>query len=61
MARMGKTRKEYRVFVGKHLGKHPFESSRRKWKDNTELDLREIDYEDGSGWNWLLLLILGSN
>ena len=36
----------YRVLVGKPEGKKPLERSRRRWKDNIEMDLQEVGYGD---------------
>jgi hypothetical protein len=33
-------------FGGKHLGKHLLGRPRRRWKDNTKMDLGEIDCEN---------------
>ena len=32
----------YRVLVGKPEGKRPLERPRRRWEDNTDLDLQEV-------------------
>jgi hypothetical protein len=49
VARMGEGRCVYRVLVGRPEGKRPLERSRRRWKDNIKLDLREIGI-DGANW-----------
>jgi hypothetical protein len=36
---------EYRILVGKPEGKRPLKKPRSKWKDNIEMDFREIDLE----------------
>jgi hypothetical protein len=41
---MGDKRNTYRVLVGKPEGKRLLGGSRRKWKDNIKMDLRE------TGW-----------
>jgi hypothetical protein len=46
---MGETRNAYRILVGKPEGKRPIGRPRRRWVDNTELDLREIGW-DGMDW-----------
>jgi hypothetical protein len=42
----------YRVLVGRPEGKRPLERSRRRWKDNIKIDLREIRID---GPNWIRL------
>jgi hypothetical protein len=42
VARMGKGRGVYRVLVGRPEVKRPMGRSRRSWKDNIKMDLREI-------------------
>jgi hypothetical protein len=49
---MGEGRGVYRVFVGGHEGKRPFERTRRRWEDNIKMDLRETGI-DGANWIWL--------
>jgi len=39
---MGENRGAYRVLVGKPEGKRPLERPRRRWEDNTDLDLQEV-------------------
>jgi hypothetical protein len=41
VARMGQNRNEYRILVEKTDGKRPLGIPRRRWLDNTKLDLRE--------------------
>jgi hypothetical protein len=31
--------------------KRPLGRPRRRWEDNTEMSLRKVEYEDGSGWH----------
>jgi len=38
-ARIGKRRSVYRVLVGKPEGKKPLGTPRRKWEDNTKMEL----------------------
>jgi hypothetical protein len=45
VARMGETRKAYRILVGKSEGKRSLGRPRRRWVDNIKMDLRDI------GWN----------
>ena len=42
VARMGEERGVYRVLVGKPEGKRPLGRSRRRWVDNTRMDLQEV-------------------
>jgi hypothetical protein len=45
----GKKRNAYRILVGKPEGKRPLRRPRRRWVDNIEIDLREIEL-DGMDW-----------
>ncbi|KAJ4427165.1 hypothetical protein ANN_24781 [Periplaneta americana] len=45
VARMDESRNAYRVLVGSPEGKIPFGRSRRTWKDNIKMDLREVRYD----------------
>jgi hypothetical protein len=45
MACMGDRRGAYRVFVRKPEGKKPLGRPRHRWKDNTNMDLKEIEWE----------------
>jgi hypothetical protein len=49
VARMEEGRGVYRVLVGKSEGKRPLGTPRRRWEDNTKLDLREVKI-DGADW-----------
>jgi hypothetical protein len=40
----------YRILVGKSEGKRPLERPSRRWKNNIEMDLREIGW---SGIDWI--------
>jgi len=42
VARMGERRGVHRVLVGKPEGKRPLGRPRRRWDDNTKMDLREV-------------------
>jgi hypothetical protein len=46
---MGEKRNAYRILVGKPDGKRSRGRSRRRWVDNTKMDLREIGW-DGIYW-----------
>jgi hypothetical protein len=49
---MGEGRGAYRVLVGRPKGKRPLGRPRRRWEDNIELDLGEIEI---NGVNWIQL------
>jgi hypothetical protein len=49
---MGEWRGVYRVLVGRPEGKRPLGRPRRRWEDNTKMDLRETGID---GANWILL------
>jgi hypothetical protein len=49
VARKGQERGVYRVLVGRPKGKRPLGRSRRRWEDNSKMDLREIGI-DGANW-----------
>jgi hypothetical protein len=42
VARMGNMRNTFKTLVGKPEGKRPFGKPRRRWEDNTGMDIREI-------------------
>jgi hypothetical protein len=44
---MGKDRDVYRVLVGKPEGKRPLGRPRRRWGDNIEMDLQEVEVGRG--------------
>jgi hypothetical protein len=43
----------YRVLVGKPEGKRSLGWPRRRWEDNSEMDLQDLGYEGRSGFRWL--------
>jgi hypothetical protein len=45
-------RNAYKILVGKPEGKRPLGRHRRRWDDNTRVDLREIVWE-GMDWTHL--------
>jgi len=49
VARMGEGRGVYRVLVGRSGGKRPLGKPRHMWKDNIEIDLRNIGI-NGAYW-----------
>jgi hypothetical protein len=50
---MGEVRGAYNILVGKPEGRRPLERPRRRWEDNTEMDLREIGFGDV---DWIYLV-----
>jgi hypothetical protein len=42
IARMGEMRNAYKIFFGKPEGKRPLGKRRRRWEDNTEMDLKKV-------------------
>jgi len=44
-ARMSEIRNAYRILVGRSEDKRPLWRPRRRWEDNTRMDLREIEWE----------------
>jgi len=46
---MGEGRDVYRVSVGSPEGNRPLGRHRRRWKDNINMDFREIGI-DGASW-----------
>ncbi|KAJ4427688.1 hypothetical protein ANN_25337 [Periplaneta americana] len=49
VAHMDESRNAYRVLVGRLEGKRPLGRPRRRWEDNTKMDLREVGY-DARDW-----------
>jgi hypothetical protein len=46
VARMGEMRRVYNILVGRPEGRRPVGRPRRRWEDNIEMDLREIEFGD---------------
>jgi hypothetical protein len=42
---MGEKRNAYSILMGKPEGKRPLGRPRRRWVDNTKMDLREIGWD----------------
>jgi hypothetical protein len=59
-ARMGEKRNACRILVRKPEGKRPRGRPRRRWVDNTKMDLREIGW-DGMDWVGLIWLRIGTS
>ena len=53
VARMGEMTGVYRVLVGKPEGKRLLEEPRRRWEDNTTIDLQEVCWRAWTGLLWL--------
>jgi hypothetical protein len=49
---MGEKRNAYRILVGKPEEKRPLERPRRRWVNNIEMDLRDIEW---GGMDWINL------
>jgi hypothetical protein len=49
VGRIGEKRNAYRILVGKPEGKKPLGRLRRRWDDNTKMDLRETGW---GGMDW---------
>jgi hypothetical protein len=47
---MGEKRNEYRILVGKPVGKRPLGRPRCRWVDNIKMDLRELGW---GGMDWI--------
>ena len=50
VARMGERRGVYRVLVGKPEGKRLLGRPRRKWEDNTKMDIQDVGC---GGMDWI--------
>jgi hypothetical protein len=46
VARIGELRGAYNILVGRPEGRRPLGRPRRRWEDNTKMDLREIGFGD---------------
>jgi hypothetical protein len=42
--KLGEVRGAYNILVGRPEGRRPLGRPRRRWEDNTEMDLREIGF-----------------
>jgi hypothetical protein len=50
ITRIGEGRGSYRILVGRAEGSRPFGRPRRRWEDNTKMDLQEVGWE---GVDWI--------
>jgi hypothetical protein len=57
---MGLKRNAYRVLVGKPEGRRALGRPRRRWVNNTKMDLREIGW-DGMGWSGSIWIRIGTS
>ena len=57
VARMGESRGEYRVLVGKPEGKRPLGRPRRRWEDNIKMDLHEVGCGVWTALCWLRIYL----
>jgi hypothetical protein len=55
VTRMGEKRNAYSILVGKPERKRSLRRSRRRWVDNIEIDLREIEWDSMPGSIWLMV------
>jgi len=53
VARTGEGRGVHRVLVGKPEGKRQLGRPRRRWEDNSKMDLQEVGGGLRTGWSWL--------
>jgi hypothetical protein len=49
---MGEVRGAYNILVGRPEGRTPLGKPRRRWEDNTKMDLREIGFRDVDWIHW---------
>jgi hypothetical protein len=48
----GEVRGAYSILVGRPEGRRPLGRPRRRWEDNTKMDLREIGFGDVDWIHW---------
>ena len=53
VARIGGRRGTFGVLVRRPEGRRPLGRTRRRWEDNTKMDLQEVDGEAWNGFLWL--------
>jgi hypothetical protein len=46
VVRIGEVRDAYKILAGRPEGRRPLGKPRRRWEDNTKIDLREIGFGD---------------
>jgi hypothetical protein len=54
---MGEERGAHRVLVGRPDGKRPLGSPRRRWENNSKMNLQEVGW---GGWTGLIWLRIGT-
>ena len=50
---MGERRGVYSVLVGKPEGKRPLGRHRRRWKDNSKMELKKVEVGVWTGSSWI--------
>jgi hypothetical protein len=63
VARVVEKRGAYRILVGRPEGRRPLGRPRRRWEDNTKMDLREVDgghglVQDRDRWQALVNAVM---
>jgi hypothetical protein len=58
---MVQKRNMYRVLVAKFAGKRPLRRPRRRWRENVEMDLKDIGWKMWTGFIWLMVTTFGIN
>ena len=61
VARMEVTSRAYRVLVGKPKGRRPLGRPTRRWDENIEMDLQEVDGSSRSGMGSMGWIDLAQN
>jgi hypothetical protein len=61
VARLGEGRDVYRVLVRKSEEKRPLGRPRRRWEDNTKMDLQEVGCGVWTGLKWLRIETVGGH
>jgi hypothetical protein len=52
VSRVGYKRGAYRILVGRPDGKRPLEKPRRRWENNTKVDLQKVEW---GGIEWIYM------
>ena len=51
----------FKILTGKPTGKRSLEMSRRRWEDNSRIDLKEISIYTRNWDDWLRIGIIGEH